>query len=159
KRAQDHLAGLLAAAPRLADFFRLYRDRARREYRRLEEQLVADIDRHRQTEVELTARIEQLEMLYELNDAVGRAEAVGEVYREALEGILRSLRTDRASILLFDPDGVLRFKAWRGLSDDYRRAVEGHSPWPRDAFDPKPVLVPDVLEDPDLAPLQPVLAA
>jgi hypothetical protein len=33
----------------------------------------------------------------------------------------------RASILLFDPDGVMRFKASRGLSEAYRAAVEGHA--------------------------------
>jgi signal transduction histidine kinase/CheY-like chemotaxis protein len=159
RRVQEQLPGLLDAEPRLAEFFRLYRDRARREYRRLEEQLVADIDRHRATEEQLTQRIEQLQMLYELNEAVGRAEAVEEIYGEALSGIARSLGTDRASILLFDPDGVMRFKAWRGLSAEYRQAVEGHSPWTRDTIDPRPVLVEDVREDKDLVPILPVLAA
>ena len=37
----------------------------------------------------------------------------------------------------------MRFIAWRGLSDAYRAATEGHSPWTPDAVDPEPVLVPD----------------
>jgi len=118
---------------------------------------VADIDRHRHAEEQLTRRVEQLQMLYQLNEAVGRAEAVEEIYRVALDGLVGSLGTDRASILLFDPDGVIRFKAWRGLSEEYRRAVEGHSPWTRDTLDPRPIVVGDVLLDGDLAPLLPVL--
>ncbi len=39
---------------------------------------------------------------------------------------------------------MLRFRAWRGLSDRYRAATEGHSPWPPEAEDPQPVLVEDV---------------
>lgn len=32
----------------------------------------------------------------------------------------------------------------RGLSEDYRRAVEGHTPWTPSTPDPEPILVPDV---------------
>jgi two-component system cell cycle sensor histidine kinase/response regulator CckA len=79
QQVQEHLERLLAEEPRLSDLFRLYRDRARREYRRLEEQLVADIDRHRQAEEELKGRVEQLQLLYDLNDALRRAEDVEEI--------------------------------------------------------------------------------
>lgn len=51
-------------------------------------------------------------------------------------------------MLLFDDAGVMRFRASRGLSDAYRAAVEGHSPWTRqgvrDNGIPEPVLVSDV---------------
>ena len=50
----------------------------------------------------------------------------------------------RASILLFDKEKVMRFVAWRGLSERYRKAVEGHSPWKPDAKNPKPVCINDV---------------
>ncbi len=40
----------------------------------------------------------------------------------------------------------MRFIAWRGLSDVYRRAVEGHSPWARDAKEPQPICVENVDE-------------
>ena len=62
-----------------------------------------------------------------------------------------ALGTERAAVLLDDGQGVMRFRAWRGLSDRYRRTVEGHSPWKRDAPDPQPVLVRDVLAEPSLA--------
>jgi signal transduction histidine kinase len=41
---------------------------------------------------------------------------------------------------------VTRFKAWIGLSEEYRRAVEGHSPWKADQLDPQPACVTDVSE-------------
>lgn len=38
----------------------------------------------------------------------------------------------------------MKFVAWRGLSDGYRRAVEGHSPWTRDSRDPEPICIDDI---------------
>jgi signal transduction histidine kinase len=49
----------------------------------------------------------------------------------------------------------MRFRAWRNLSDEYRRAVEGHSPWPRDAVAPEAVVVPDVDNDPSMTAFLP----
>jgi hypothetical protein len=55
---------------------------------------------------------------------------------------------DRAAILLVDDDGVIRFKASRGLSEKYQAAVFGHSPWARGTLNAEPIVVPDVrLED------------
>jgi len=96
----------------------------------------------------------RLKALYRLTSALTRASALADVYEEALTSLYQGLEADRSSVLLFDPDGVLRFKAWRGLSDPYRRAVEGHSPWSRDTKDPAPILVPDVLEDEPLRPFR-----
>lgn len=39
---------------------------------------------------------------------------------------------------------AIRFVAWTGLSDDYRGAVDGHSPWSRDAVDPQPICITDI---------------
>jgi PAS domain S-box-containing protein len=44
---------------------------------------------------------------------------------------------------LFDDSGVMRFVAWRGLSEDYRRALEGHSPWTLVTKDPQPIWIED----------------
>ena len=62
-------------------------------------------------------------------------------------------------ILLFDPDQVMRFKAWRGLSEGYRRAVEGHTPWTPATSGPQPIVVSDVSVDPGLAPYLPTIRA
>ncbi|HEY9232339.1 MAG TPA: GAF domain-containing protein, partial [Blastocatellia bacterium] len=85
-----------------------------------------------------------LETIHHLIAAIGRVERLEEIYEEALKGLLGALAADRAAILLTEADGVMRFKAWRGLSESYRRAVEGHTPWTNDDADPQPVLVADV---------------
>lgn len=91
------------------------------------------------------------ELLYELAAAVIRADSVQEVFDGALDGIERALGASRCSILTYDSEGVMRFRAFRGLSDEYRLAVEGHSPWPREASHPEPVIVPNVYADAGLS--------
>jgi signal transduction histidine kinase len=93
----------------------------------------------------------EMEILYQLTDAVNRADSLEQVFETSLDAIRRALAIDRASILLYDDDGVMRFKAWRGLSRSYRAAVEGHSPWSRDALDPQPIFVFDAAADSGLA--------
>ena len=100
-------------------------------------------DRHHAERV-LRQQYEQLEILYRMTAALGRAGGVEEIYEEALDALGEAIGARRSSVLLFDPDGVMRFKAWRGISDGYRRAVEGHSPWNPDTPDPSPITVDDV---------------
>jgi PAS domain S-box-containing protein len=112
-----------------------------------------DVTHEKNSQEQALRNYRQLQQIYQLTDSANRAETLEEIYAAALEAILVSIGTDRASILLLESDGVMRFKAWRGLSENYRQAVEGHSPWPRDAPDPRPVLVEDVQE----CPLEPCL--
>lgn len=105
-----------------------------------------DITERKRHETELALRARQQSHLYELADAVNRAEALPNLYKTALDVIIASLNADRASILLFDDDGVMRFRAWRCLSDVYRSDVEGHSPWTADERDPQPIHVGNVAE-------------
>ena len=46
---------------------------------------------------------------------------------------------ERASLLLFDAARTMRFVAWSGLSEEYRTAVDGHSPWSPDETNATPV--------------------
>lgn len=105
----------------------------------------------------LALRFEELRAVHELTQAVARANSLADVFEVALDGILRALEADRASILLLDDDGVFRFRAWRGLSDAYRTALEGHSPWTSDTVDPEPITVEDVMEEPALADAREVI--
>jgi len=82
--------------------------------------------------------------LYEFTDRLYRAEGANDVYESALDAIARALGCRRASVLLLDKAGTMRFAAWRGLSDAYRRAVEGHSPWASDVKDPQPLCIENV---------------
>lgn len=86
----------------------------------------------------------RIEALYRLTDRLYRAQSSQQVYDAALEAIATALRCDRASVLLLDEARVMRFVAWQGLSEGYRRSVEGHSPWHPDDADPQPVCVHDV---------------
>ena len=82
-----------------------------------------------------------------LTTAISKSRTAEEIYEAALDALRAGLGVERASILLFDADGVMRFKAYRGLSDGYRRAVEGHTPWRPDSPDPRPIWISDVAMD------------
>jgi PAS domain S-box len=84
--------------------------------------------------------------LLELVETVNRAKALPEIYEAAVTAACKCLGTSRASILLYDEDKVMRFKYSRGLSEEYRQAVEGHSPWKPDAPNPQALTMEDVVE-------------
>jgi signal transduction histidine kinase len=98
----------------------------------------------------------QLAVRLAVSRALGRTRDLDDVYSAALATLAECLNVSRASVLLFDPDGVMRFKAYRGLSVQYRIAVEGHSPWTPDSVDAEPILVPDVSREPSLEQYLPV---
>jgi PAS domain S-box-containing protein len=92
---------------------------------------------------ELRSRLRDLDAVYRFADAVAGASELGEVLEVALDALLEATGAERASILLSDDENVMRFRAWRGLSDEYRAATDGHSAWAPDEKDPQPVLVED----------------
>ena len=94
---------------------------------------------------------EPFRTLYQLLAALSRASTLDDVYDVALTSLFAATDADRAAILLFDDDGVMRFKASRGLSRTYQTAVTGHSPWKRGTRDAEPKVVSDVRLDPSLA--------
>ena len=101
----------------------------------------------------LAKQADQQGALYALTDRLFRAELADDIYNAALDAIICALGCERASILLFDEAGTMKFVAWRGLSSEYRRAVEGHSPWTPEAKDPQPICVSNVA----VADLEPAL--
>src|SRR5579862_7713937 len=103
------------------------------------------------------AEVGRLRTLYRLLAAVSRASALEDVYEAALTSLLEATAADRAAILIFDDDGVIRFKASRGLSPEYQQGVTGHSPWPRGAQAASPVLISDVADEESLASFRDVL--
>jgi PAS domain S-box-containing protein len=108
--------------------------------------MLIDISTAKQTERLLTRRMEQQAALYHFTDRLYRAESMADVQEAALDAITAALGCERASILLFDEQGVMSFVAWRGLSDGYRAAVNGHSPWKPGDRDPTPIFVRDIRE-------------
>ena len=105
-----------------------------------------DITARKRAEHELARRTDEQAALFQFSERLQRVADRREIHELALDAIMRALACERASILLFDPGGVMRFVAWRGLSDAYRRAVEGHSPWTKEEIDPQPVYFENIAE-------------
>jgi PAS domain S-box-containing protein len=93
---------------------------------------------------ELEISVRQQRALFHLADELHRAGSIEEVFGAALNATLDALECNRAAILLRDDDGIMRFKSWRGLSNEYRAAAEGHLPWKPDDDNPQPVCIRDV---------------
>lgn len=104
-------------------------------------------------------RPDELAALYRFTDRLFRAQSPQDIYDAALSAIADALKCERASILRFDEAGRMRFAAWRGLSDDYRRAVDGHTPWTLGQGDAEPILVSDILDTDEPEPLKQVITA
>ena len=105
--------------------------------------IARDITERRLANRALAQRAEEQKALYEFTNRLYRADSLGAVYEAALDAIVSALHCSRASILCFDEHGVMRFVAWRGLSERYRRAVEGHSPWSAAEINPEPICLAD----------------
>ena len=105
---------------------------------------IVDLTERERAEATRSEALRQQGALYELSQRHQEAKTLDAIYESALDAILTALPCDRASILLYDQQQVMRFVAWRGLSQKYRKAVEGHSPWKPDAENPEPVCIADV---------------
>lgn len=90
---------------------------------------------------------------------LAQAASLEAMFERVVDALVSVVRVDRAAVLTLDDDGVMRFRATRGLSAPYRARAEGHSPWSSESAQVAPVLVDDVAADADLAPMRPVLAA
>ncbi len=121
--------------------------------------IIHDITERRKAEQELQRQLTTIQAIAHLTGVLNSASTLDEVYRAALDCILQSIHADRASILLYDQHQVMRFAAWHGLSEAYRKAVEGHSPWSPDENDPKPILVHNIADETSLQHLRAVIAA
>jgi PAS domain S-box-containing protein len=103
-----------------------------------------DIRERKNTQASLARRVSELTTIYRLTERLQSAASPHDIYQAALAAISEALGCQRASILIFDPSRTMRFVAWSGLSDAYRAAVDGHSPWTADAQNPKSIYVEDI---------------
>ena len=99
-------------------------------------------------EEELRDRLRELAAVYRMADTAMAVGDVDAILAEAVETLIDAVGADRAAVLLYDDDRVLRFRAWSGLSDSYRAAAEGYAPWAGDEDEFLPVAIPDVNDDP-----------
>jgi PAS domain S-box-containing protein len=103
-----------------------------------------EIEHRRHAERAAARRLAEQTALYEFTDRLYRADSLTSINEAALDAIQQALQCDRAAILSFDDGGLMRFSAWRDLSDAYREGVEGHSPWTRGARQAKPIAIDDI---------------
>jgi PAS domain S-box-containing protein len=103
-----------------------------------------DISERKQFQSSLTKRMQELTTLIQFTERLHAARQIDDVYEAALDAIRDALGCDRASVLLYDSTKVMRFVAWRQLSEEYRKAVDGHSPWTADAKNPTPIFIEDI---------------
>ena len=103
-----------------------------------------DITERKRARKALKQRAEQQTALFEFTERLQYARCLEEVCEPALDAIVKALRCQRASVLLFDAANRMRFVSWRGLSEEYRRAVDGHSPWTHDSTGVQPICIDDV---------------
>lgn len=101
--------------------------------------------------------LQTLRALAGVSDALAAPTTLDDLYEAAVASLGSLLGVERSALLMRDPDGVMRFKAERGLSPRCQSAVEGHEPWGADQTDPAPVLVADVSRDDRLRDLLPAL--
>lgn len=106
--------------------------------------MVQEITERKRAEEKLAKAIRQQAALYQFVERRARAESFQEMYDAALDAILSALSCARASILLYNESGSMSFVGSRGLSNRYRKAVEGHSPWKPNEPNPAPVCIPDI---------------
>ncbi len=95
--------------------------------------------------------VRHLKTLYQLLAAMTRSKSLEEVYGAALTSLLDATGADRAAILTFDEQGIMQFRAWHGLSHQYREAVTGHTPWEKGAQEAAPIAISDIHLAADLA--------
>ena len=106
--------------------------------------MLVDISERKHAEETVARHRDEQSALYRFTDRLFRAGSLSDVCDAALAAIDEALGCKRSSILLFDDAGVMRFVAWSGLSDAYRQAVEGHSPWTRETKDAQPICIDDI---------------
>ena len=106
--------------------------------------IARDVTAHKRAQALVRRRADEQAALYRFTNRLYRAETVKDTHEAALDAIMDAMHCSRASILRCDRDGVMRFVAWRGLSEGYRHATTGHSPWTRGETNPQTVCVTNI---------------
>jgi PAS domain S-box-containing protein len=106
--------------------------------------IARDVTAHKRAQVLVRRRSDEQAALYRFTNRLYRAETVKDIHEAALDAIMDAMHCSRASILRCDRDGVMRFVAWRELSEGYRHATTGHSPWKHGETNPQPVCVTNI---------------
>ncbi|MCT7952509.1 PAS domain S-box protein [Ancylothrix sp. C2] len=124
----------------------VYVEQRIRELRRVNEQLKSEISRRKQAQTALRQRFNQLQALYYLADAIGRAISNTEIYEAGLNAIYQTFRSQYSGILIWEtgdkksdnllinnqnpfdflPLTRLCFKAARGIKEIHEKGIEDY---------------------------------
>jgi hypothetical protein len=107
KRVQDNLGTLLEEEPELANFFRNYRERVRRECQSRAQQLAEQAERQRQEET-WRQQVERERLVTEIAQRIRRSLNLEEILSTTVSEVRQFLQSDRVFIYRFDPD-------WSGI--------------------------------------------
>ena len=103
-----------------------------------------DITERKKAEANQQRQFDELQQLYDLAVISGQEKEVEKIYEHALNSLERGLKADRSSILLFDEEGKMQFKAAKGLSATYKALAENYSISRDDMKHQVPSLITDV---------------
>ena len=106
--------------------------------------VLQDITQRKITEERLATYSIDQTALHRLVAGLRDAVSTDDICAAAMDAMFHSLGCERASVLVFDKKGTMRFVAVRGLSAAYMEAVEGHSPWTADTSEAEPISIDDV---------------
>ncbi len=107
-------------------------------------EIQSDVAAIKRAEARLARRAEEQAALYRFSESLQHRTTLEELSEPALDALFRALGCDRAAILLLDASRKMKFAASRGLSETYRAAVDGHSPWRPEDADASPVTIADI---------------
>ena len=105
-----------------------------------------DITERKRAEEALMSHLDQTRKLRDMVEKLNRADSLEDAYSVTIQSILTVIKADRASILLVDAVGRVRFKAWEGLSQEYRMVTEGHFPWEISDLKAQPICISDIMK-------------
>ncbi|WP_088890822.1 hybrid sensor histidine kinase/response regulator [Leptolyngbya ohadii] len=103
QRVQDNLSDLLAEEPKLADFFRTYRDRVKQERQTRAEQL-AELAKQQWREKLLRQQVERERVMTGIAQRIRQSLNLEEILRTAVREVQQFLQADRVFIYRFAPD-------------------------------------------------------
>jgi two-component sensor histidine kinase/HAMP domain-containing protein len=106
----------------------------------------------RLSERDLKRRYRQQQAIFRLVELVSQAEQLEPIYEGALNCLIEILYLDRAAIMLWDEDNVMRLRAWKGISLENCQAWEGYTPWKLEAPNPQAIYIQNVERNLEIPP-------
>ncbi|MEM8485530.1 MAG: PAS domain S-box protein [Bacteroidota bacterium] len=113
----------------------------------------------KEAELQLQQRMNQLQAIYNIADAVNKGESLDSIYLTAADGTKKAIGANRIAILILNPETEeIEFAFHDGLSATYREAMMDHCPWNGTEKERLTVCVSEGDLNSELGPLAPYAA-